>query len=70
MTSTPRTAAATYRLGELTTHDAAESVARGDVVVLPAGAFEQHGPALPMATDLIRAEDMADRVAAAVPAAS
>ncbi|MBB2890502.1 creatininase family protein [Flexivirga oryzae] len=67
MTSTPRTAAATYRLGELTTHDAAESVARGDVVVLPAGAFEQHGPALPMATDLIRAEDMADRVAAAVP---
>lgn len=56
-----------YRLGELTTDDAAASVARGDVVILPAGAFEQHGPAMPMATDLIRAEDMADRVAAALP---
>lgn len=59
--------ATSYRLGELTTLDAANSVARGDVVVLPAGAFEQHGPAMPMATDLIRAEDMADRVAAALP---
>lgn len=56
-----------YRLGELTTEDAAASVARGDIVILPAGAFEQHGPAMPMATDLIRAEDMADRVAAALP---
>lgn len=56
-----------HRLGELTTRDAAESVARGDIVILPAGAFEQHGPALPMATDLIRAEDLAGRVAAALP---
>lgn len=32
-------------------------------MLLPIGAFEQHGPAMPLATDLIRAEAVAERVA-------
>ncbi|MBP2472609.1 creatinine amidohydrolase [Crossiella equi] len=53
------------RLGELTTEEAAQAVTTSPVVLIPAGAFEQHGPGLPLATDLIRAEHVADRVAAA-----
>ncbi|GAA2815416.1 creatininase family protein [Crossiella cryophila] len=53
-----------HRLGELTTEQAAAAVRDSPVVLLPAGAFEQHGPGLPMATDLIRAERVADLVAA------
>lgn len=52
-----------FRLAEQTTAEAAASAARGDVVLLPAGAFEQHGPAMPLATDLVRAEAVAERVA-------
>ncbi|WP_265444542.1 creatininase family protein [Flexivirga meconopsidis] len=55
-----------YLLGNFTTAEAAASVARGDIVILPAGAFEQHGPAMPLATDLIRAEAVADRAAGAM----
>lgn len=54
-------------LAELTTRDAAEAVARETVVILPVGAFEQHGPAMPLATDTIRAEGVAARVAAELP---
>ena len=54
-------------LGEMTTLEAAEAVERGSVVLLPAGAFEQHGPGLPLATDLIRADAVAARVAAELP---
>lgn len=52
------------RLGELTTQDAARAVTGSPVVILAAGAFEQHGPGLPLATDLVRAEHVADQVAA------
>lgn len=55
------------RLAEMTTDEAAAAVRRGTVVVLPVGAFEQHGPGLPLATDLVRAEAVAARVAAALP---
>lgn len=54
-------------LAEMTTLEAAAAVERGTVVVLPAGAFEQHGPGLPMATDLIRADAVADMVAEILP---
>lgn len=54
----------TRRLGEMTTVEAAAAVVDSPVVLLPAGAFEQHGPGLPLATDLIRAEAVCDRVAA------
>lgn len=54
------------RLAEMTTVEAGQAVRDSPVVLLPAGAFEQHGPALPLATDLLRAEAVADRVAAAL----
>lgn len=50
----------------MTTIEAAEAVAAGTVVIIPAGAFEQHGPGMPLATDLIRAEHVAARVAEAL----
>ncbi|KRF20670.1 creatinine amidohydrolase [Nocardioides sp. Soil797] len=50
-------------LAEMTTFEAGESAAAGDIVILPVGAFEQHGPGLPMATDQIRAEAVAGLVA-------
>lgn len=53
----------TRRLGEMTTAEAADAVVSSPVVIVPAGAFEQHGPGLPLATDLVRAEHVAERVA-------
>lgn len=52
------------RLAEMTTAEATEAVRSAPVVILPAGAFEQHGPGMPLATDLVRAEAVAERVAA------
>lgn len=54
----------TRRLAEMTTVEAADAVVDSPVVLLPAGAFEQHGPGLPLATDLVRAEAVTDRVVA------
>lgn len=51
-----------FHLAEMTTIEAAEAVAAGTVVIIPAGAFEQHGPGMPLATDLVRAEGVVDRV--------
>jgi creatinine amidohydrolase len=52
------------RLGEMTTAEAAAAVTDSPVVIIPAGAFEQHGPGLPLATDQVRADAVVDRVAA------
>jgi creatinine amidohydrolase len=52
-----------HRLAEMTTTEAAAAVVDSPVVLVPAGAFEQHGPGLPLATDLVRAEAVSDRVA-------
>ncbi|EGD41827.1 putative creatinine amidohydrolase [Nocardioidaceae bacterium Broad-1] len=57
----------TARLAEMTTLEAARSAEAGTVVVIPVGAFEQHGAGLPLATDQIRAEALAEAVAAALP---
>ncbi|WP_328531118.1 creatininase family protein [Nocardioides sp. NBC_00368] len=57
----------TARLAEMTTLEAARSAEGGTVVVMPVGAFEQHGAGLPLATDQIRAEALADAVAEALP---
>jgi creatinine amidohydrolase len=54
------------RLGEMTTLEAADAVVTSPVVIIPAGAFEQHGPGMAIATDLVRAEHVADRVADAL----
>ncbi|MFI7680756.1 creatininase family protein [Actinophytocola sp. NPDC049390] len=48
----------------MATVEATHAAATGTVVIIPAGAFEQHGPGMPLATDLIRAEQIAARVAA------
>lgn len=54
---------APYRLAEMTTHEAADAAARGTVVLVPAGALEQHGPGMALGTDLVRAEAVVERVA-------
>lgn len=51
-------------LAEMTTDEAAAAVTTSPVVIIPAGAFEQHGPGMPLATDLIRAQSVAALVAA------
>ncbi|WP_285777094.1 creatininase family protein [Microtetraspora sp. NBRC 13810] len=48
----------------MTTVEAAEAVRDSPLVIIPAGAFEQHGPGMPLATDTIRAEHVAELVAA------
>lgn len=53
----------TNRLGEMTTREAAAAAESDAVVIIPAGAHEQHGPAMPIATDIIRAEAVTARVA-------
>lgn len=52
------------RLAEMTTVEATAAVTASPVVIIPAGACEQHGPGMPLATDTIRAEGVADAVAA------
>ncbi|MFD0549234.1 creatininase family protein [Streptomyces rectiviolaceus] len=47
----------------MTTLEAAAAVRVSPLVIIPAGAFEQHGPGMPLATDTIRAEHVADLVA-------
>lgn len=49
---------------ELTSPEAGELQAGGAVLILPVGSTEQHGHALPLATDTVRAELVARRVAA------
>ncbi len=51
------------RLAEMTTLDAADAVARGTIVLIPAGALEQHGPGMALGTDLVRAEAVVAQVA-------
>ncbi|MEU6135059.1 creatininase family protein [Nocardioides sp. NPDC047086] len=57
----------TARLAEMTTLEAARAAEDGTVVVIPVGAFEQHGAGLPLGTDQIRAEALADAVAEELP---
>jgi creatinine amidohydrolase len=47
------------QLAELTTTDAADALDRAEVALLPTGSTEQHGPALPLATDAVAAESVA-----------
>ncbi len=58
----------TYQLAEMTWPDVAKAVEAGAAtVILPLGATEQHGPHLPLATDTIRADALAERVASRLP---
>ncbi|MDR7035532.1 MULTISPECIES: creatininase family protein [Methylobacterium] len=53
--------------GDLTTQDLAGREAGRTIAILPVAAIEQHGPHLPLATDLIIAEGYLARLAALVP---
>ncbi len=61
---------ATRALAEMTWAEAAAAVAHGHAtVILPLGATEQHGPHLPLGTDTMRAQALAERLAADLPGA-
>jgi len=47
----------------LTWKEAREAIKRGSVFILPVGSTEAHGPHLPLATDVIIAEEMSRRAA-------
>ncbi|MFD5821873.1 creatininase family protein [Nesterenkonia xinjiangensis] len=49
------------RFGDLTSPEAAQR--RGALLILPVGALEQHGDGLPLSTDTLRAEYVAEAVA-------
>jgi creatinine amidohydrolase len=53
------------RLADLAAPDVARLLSERSVLVQPVGAVEQHGPHLPLSTDLVIAEEMAARVVAA-----
>lgn len=50
------------QLAELSTTEAAEALDHAEVALLPTGSTEQHGPALPLATDAVTAESVAGRL--------
>jgi creatinine amidohydrolase len=54
----------TRRLGELAAMNAAAAVTERSVLILPIGAMEQHGPHLPLATDLLVIDAFTDAVVA------
>ena len=54
-------------LGELTWPEAAERSARGDVLTVPVGSTEQHGPHLPLSTDTDLAVALCQSLAARRP---
>ena len=49
--------------GALSSPDIADRITRDTIVLLPVGAIEQHGPHLPLATDLLTADGLARAVA-------
>ena len=58
----------THRLAEMTWPDVAAAVEAGaTTVILPLGATEQHGPHLPLGTDTVRAEALAEQLAERLP---
>jgi len=53
----------TFRLGEMTWEEAGKAIREADFIILPLGSFEQHALHLPLLTDSIRAEFLAEEVA-------
>ncbi len=51
-------------LGELTFTEIPERLTRTSILCLPIGAIEQHGPHLPLNTDVVIAEELARRIIA------
>lgn len=52
----------TRRLAELSGPAIASTLSADSIVVLPTGSLEHHGPHLPVATDLLLAETLAERI--------
>lgn len=48
----------TYDLAGLTWEECETAIPEADVVILPCGSIEQHGPHLPLAVDTLRAENL------------
>jgi len=58
-----------WRLGEMSWPEVEELIASGrQTLILPTGSMEQHGPHLPLLTDSIIAEALADRLCEQLPA--
>ncbi|MFZ9947715.1 MAG: creatininase family protein, partial [Vulcanococcus sp.] len=58
----------TRRLEQLAWPQLVQAAAQcGSTVVWPFGAFEQHGPQLPLGTDALFADQLLDRVLAGLP---
>src|SRR5579871_6504089 len=56
-----------YRYEDFTWPEIREAVAQNRVPVLPVGTIEQHGPHLPLVTDVLTATEMSRRAVAAMP---
>lgn len=56
-----------YRYEEFTWPEIREAVAQNRVAVLPVGTIEQHGPHLPLVTDVLTATEMSRRAVAGMP---
>src|ERR1700722_5556285 len=59
-----------YRYEEFTWPEIREAVAQNRVAVLPVGTVEQHGPHLPLVTDVLTAGEMSRLAVASAPAES
>ena len=59
--------ASKYRYEEFTWPEIREAVAHARVAVLPVGTVEQHGPHLPLVTDVLTATEMSRRAVEAIP---
>src|SRR5262245_62118786 len=57
-------ASANRVVGELTSSDVAKRVRDTSILVMPLGAIEQHGPHLPLDTDVVIAEGLTRRLVA------
>jgi creatinine amidohydrolase len=51
-------------LGELTYQDVSKKIGARSVLIMPIGSIEQHGPHLPLNTDVVIAEGLAARIVA------
>ncbi len=51
------------RLVELTWEDVKEYLKKKDILIVPCGAIEQHGPMAPIGTDIIIADEISRRIA-------
>lgn len=56
-----------FLMAQMTWPELREVVREGRIAVIPAGIIEQHGPALPLDTDIFLADEITRRAAARVP---